>query len=139
MALATLAAGLVLARLAGAWFQRRQQRGSDRALSHSASTASSNATGASDTAPSVELPVHPAASNPLDGDQPEVFNPEDETTTAHLVLTGEVKEPRRYVERRKSQPDVLRQAVVREVEHSDVRLKLIELYDTAAAHTRHAF
>ena len=139
MALATLAGGLVLALLAAAWFQRRRQRGSDRALSHSASTASSNATGASDTAPSVELPVHPAASNPLDGDQLEVFKPEDETTTAHLVLTGEVKEPRRFVERRKSPADVLRQAVEREPDRSDLRLKLIELYYTAAAQNRRAF
>src|SRR5213080_1398554 len=138
MALA-LAGGLVLALLAAAWFQRRRQRGSDRALSHSASTASSNATGASDTAPSVELPVHPAASNPLDGDQLEVFKPEDETTTAHLVLTGEVKEPRRFVERRKSPADVLRQAVEREPDRSDLRLKLIELYYTAAAQNRRAF
>src|SRR5438132_1091023 len=138
MALATLAGGLVLALLAAAWFQRRRQRGSDRALSHSASTASSNATGASDTAPSVELPVHPAASNPLDGDQLEVFKPEDETTTAHLVLTGEVKEPRRFVERRKSPADVLRQAVEREPDRSDLRVKLIELDYTAAAQNRRA-
>ena len=139
MALATLAGGLVLALVTAAWFQRRRQRGSDRALSHSASTASSNATGASDTAPSVELPVHPAASNPLDGDQLEVFKPEDETTTAHLVLTGEVKEPRRFVERRKSPADVLRRAVEREPDRSDLRLKLIELYYTAAAQNRRAF
>ena len=138
MALATLAGGLVLALLAAAWFHRRQ-RGPNSALSHSASTASSNATGASDTAPSVELPVDPSASNTLDGDQLGVFNPEDEATTAHLVLTGEVKEPRRFVERRKSPADVLRQALEREPDRSDLRLKLIELYYTAAAQNRRAF
>src|SRR5207253_10549715 len=67
------------------------------------------------------------------------FKPEDETTTAHLVLTGEVKEPRRFVERRKSPADVLRQAVEREPDRSDLRLKLIELYYTAAAQNRRAF
>ena len=139
MALATLAGGLVPALLAAAWFYRRRQRGANSALSHSASTASSNATGASDTAPSVELPVDPSASNTLDGDQLGVFKPEDEATGAHLVLTGEVKEPRRFVERRKSPADVLRQAVEREPDRSDLRLKLIELYYTAAAQNRRAF
>jgi len=139
MALATLAGGLVLALLAAAWFQRRRQRGSGRALSHSASAASSNATGASDTAPSMELPADPAARNTWDGDQLEVFKPEDEATTAHLVLTGEVKEPRRFVERRKSPADVLRHAIEREPDRSDLRLKLIELYYITAAQNRRAF
>jgi hypothetical protein len=87
----------------------------------------------------VELPVDPSASNTLDGDELGVFNPEDEATTAHLVLTGEVKEPRRFLERRKSPADVLRQAIERESDRSDLRLKLIELYYTAAAQNRRAF
>ncbi len=48
-------------------------------------------------------------------------------------------EPKPFVERRKNPADVLRQAIEREPERSDLRLKLLELYYTAAAENRRAF
>jgi pilus assembly protein FimV len=48
-------------------------------------------------------------------------------------------EPKPFVERRKNPADVLRQAIEREPERSDLRLKLLELYYTAAEENRRAF
>ncbi len=68
-----------------------------------------------------------------------VFNPESDTNATHVVIGGGLNEPAPFVERRKSPVDVLRQAIEREPERSDLRLKLIELYYAAAEQNRRAF
>jgi Tfp pilus assembly protein FimV len=50
-----------------------------------------------------------------------------------------ISEAKPFVERRKNPADVLRQAIDREPQRSDLRLKLLELYYTAAAENRRAF
>jgi pilus assembly protein FimV len=50
-----------------------------------------------------------------------------------------LNEPKPFVERRKNPADVLRQAIEREPQRSDLRLKLLELYYTAAEENRQAF
>jgi pilus assembly protein FimV len=67
------------------------------------------------------------------------FNPEATTNTEHVVMGSALTEPRAFVERRKNPADVLRQAIEREPDRSDLRLKLLELYYTAAAENRRAF
>ncbi len=67
------------------------------------------------------------------------FNPESANNTTHVMLAGDVSEAKQFVERRKNPADVLRQAIEREPERSDLRLKLLELYYTAAAQNRRAF
>jgi len=67
------------------------------------------------------------------------FNPEATTNTEHVVMDGGSGEPKPFVERRKNPADVLRQAIEREPDRSDLRLKLLELYYTAAAENRRAF
>jgi hypothetical protein len=67
------------------------------------------------------------------------FNPESTLNTTHVMLAGEAGEAKPFVERRKNPADVLRQAIEREPERSDLRLKLLELYYTAAAQNRRAF
>jgi hypothetical protein len=66
------------------------------------------------------------------------FNPESANNTEHVVMGG-LHEPKPFVERRKNPADVLRQAIEREPGRSDLRLKLLELYYTAAAENRRAF
>ncbi len=67
------------------------------------------------------------------------FNPES-TNNTHVMMAGGLDEaPREFVERRKNPAEVLRQALEREPERSDLRLKLLELYYTAAAQNRRAF
>lgn len=66
------------------------------------------------------------------------YNP-DSTNTTHVILDSGLKEPAPFVERRKNPADVLRQAIEREPERSDLRLKLLELYYTAAEQNRRAF
>jgi len=66
------------------------------------------------------------------------YNPES-TNTTHVVLDSGLKEPPPFVERRKNPADVLRQAIEREPDRSDLRLKLLELYYTAAEQNRRAF
>jgi pilus assembly protein FimV len=66
------------------------------------------------------------------------FNPESANNTEHVVMGG-LHEPKPFVERRKNPVDVLRQAIEREPDRSDLRLKLLELYYTAAAENRRAF
>jgi pilus assembly protein FimV len=66
------------------------------------------------------------------------FNPESANNTEHVVMGG-LHEPKPFVERRKNPADVLRQAIEREPDRSDLRLKLLELYYTAAAENRRAF
>jgi pilus assembly protein FimV len=68
-----------------------------------------------------------------------LFNPEDEPNTAHVVIASGLNQPPPFVERRKNPADVLRQAIEREPDRSDLRLKLLELYYTAAAQNRRAF
>jgi FimV-like protein len=67
------------------------------------------------------------------------FNPEGTTNTEHVVMGSALNEPRAFVERRKNPADVLRQAIEREPDRGDLRLKLLELYYTAAAQNRQAF
>ena len=67
------------------------------------------------------------------------FNPEATTNTEHVVMGSALNEPKSFVERRKNPADVLRQAIEREPDRSDLRLKLLELYYTAAAENRRAF
>jgi FimV-like protein len=67
------------------------------------------------------------------------FNPEATTNTEHVVMDSASPETKPFVERRKNPADVLRQAIEREPERSDLRLKLLELYYTAAAENRRAF
>jgi FimV-like protein len=67
------------------------------------------------------------------------FNPESSNNTEHVVMGSALNEPKSFVERRKSPADVLRQAIEREPDRSDLRLKLLELYYTAAAQNRQAF
>jgi pilus assembly protein FimV len=67
------------------------------------------------------------------------FNPESTLNTTHVMLADGAEEPQPFVERRKNPADVLRQAIDREPDRSDLRLKLLELYYTAAAQNRRAF
>jgi len=67
------------------------------------------------------------------------FNPESSNNTEHVVMGSGLNEPKPFVERRKSPVDVLRQAIEREPDRGDLRLKLLELYYTAAAQNRQAF
>jgi FimV-like protein len=67
------------------------------------------------------------------------FNPESTLNTTHVMIGGDSGDPKPFVERRKNPADVLRQAIEREPERSDLRLKLLELYYTAAAQNRRAF
>jgi pilus assembly protein FimV len=67
------------------------------------------------------------------------FNPEGAHNTTHVMVAGELEEPAPFVERRKNPADVLRQAIEREPDRNDLRLKLLELYYTAAAQNRRAF
>jgi hypothetical protein len=67
------------------------------------------------------------------------FNPESSNNTTHVMIASDAGEAKAFVERRKNPADVLRQAIEREPERSDLRLKLLELYYTAAAQNRRAF
>ena len=67
------------------------------------------------------------------------FNPESANNTEHVVMGSGLGTPQPFVERRRNPADVLRQAIEREPERSDLRLKLLELYYTAAAENRRAF
>jgi hypothetical protein len=67
------------------------------------------------------------------------FNPEATLNTEHVVMGSGLNEPKSFVERRRNPADVLRQAIEREPDRSDLRLKLLELYYTAAAENRQAF
>ncbi|MBS0420572.1 MAG: hypothetical protein JSR66_22885 [Proteobacteria bacterium] len=59
-------------------------------------------------------------------------------TNEHVVMGSALNESS-PVERRKNPVDVLRQAIEREPDRSDLRLKLLELYYSAAAENRRAF
>jgi hypothetical protein len=67
------------------------------------------------------------------------FAPDSNTNITHVIVGSGLEQPRPFVERRKSPADVLRQALEREPQRSDLRLKLLELYYTAAAENRRAF
>jgi hypothetical protein len=67
------------------------------------------------------------------------FNPESANNTEHVVMGSGLQARQPFVERRKNPVDVLRQAIEREPGRSDLRLKLLELYYTAAAENRRAF
>jgi pilus assembly protein FimV len=57
----------------------------------------------------------------------------------HVVMGSGLTETVPFVERRKNPADVLRQAIEREPHRNDLRLKLLELYYTAASQNRRAF
>jgi pilus assembly protein FimV len=68
------------------------------------------------------------------------FNPEGAHNTTHVTLASGLDEPPKpFVERRKSPAEVLRQAIEREPDRNDLRLKLLELYYQSAAQNRRAF
>jgi hypothetical protein len=67
------------------------------------------------------------------------FTPDSNTNTTHVIVGSGLNEPPPFAERRKSPADVLRQAIEREPHRSDLCLKLLELYYTAAAENRRAF
>lgn len=68
------------------------------------------------------------------------FNPESAHDTTHVTLASGLEEaPKPFVERRKSAADALRQAIEREPDRNDLRLKLLELYYQGAAQNRRAF
>ena len=68
------------------------------------------------------------------------FNPESAHNTTHVTLASGLEEPPKpFVERRKSPAEVLRQAIEREPDRNDLRLKLLELYYQSAAQNRRAF
>ena len=68
------------------------------------------------------------------------FNPESAHNTTHVTLASGLDEPPKpFVERRKSAAEVLRQAIEREPDRNDLRLKLLELYYQSAAQNRRAF
>jgi Tfp pilus assembly protein FimV len=68
------------------------------------------------------------------------FNPESAHNTTHVTLASGLDEPPKpFVERRKSPAEVLRQAIEREPDRNDLRLKLLELYYQSAAQNRRAF
>jgi Tfp pilus assembly protein FimV len=67
------------------------------------------------------------------------FNPESTLNNTHVMIADGTEEPKPFVERRKNPADVLRQAIEREPDRSDLRLKLLELYYAAAAQNRQAF
>jgi len=95
------------------------------------------------TEPTVDTEVLVAPELEFAGDTVEqkfsFFNPEATTNTEHVVMGSALSEPKSFVERRKNPADVLRQAIEREPERSDLRLKLLELYYTAAEENRRAF
>jgi Tfp pilus assembly protein FimV len=67
------------------------------------------------------------------------FNPESTLNTTHVMIADGAEQLQTSVERRKNPADVLRKAIEREPDRSDLRLKLLELYYTAAAQNRRAF
>jgi hypothetical protein len=67
------------------------------------------------------------------------FNPESEDNTTHVIIASGLDEPQPFVERRRNPAEVLRHAIEREPDRADLRLKLLELYYTAAAQNRRAF
>jgi FimV-like protein len=68
------------------------------------------------------------------------FNPESAHNTTHVTLASGLDEPSKpFVERRKSPAEALRQAIEREPDRNDLRLKLLELYYQSAAQNRRAF
>ena len=68
------------------------------------------------------------------------FNPESAHNTTHVTLASGLDEtPKPFVERRKSPAEVLRQAIEREPDRNDLRLKLLELYYQSAEQNRRAF
>jgi hypothetical protein len=67
------------------------------------------------------------------------FNPESGNDTHVMLASGLEEAPKPFVERRKSPAEVLRQAIEREPDRNDLRLKLLEVYYQAAAQNRRAF
>jgi pilus assembly protein FimV len=62
-----------------------------------------------------------------------------ERTARHVQMPSELHGQSAFVERRKNIVDVLKKAVEREPDRRDLRLKLLEMYYSAAASNRQAF
>jgi pilus assembly protein FimV len=92
---------------------------------------------------SFSTPIDKLLAGELAGDTVEqkvsLFTPESNTSTTHVIMGSVLERPRPFVERRKSPADVLRQAIEREPHRTDLCLKLLELYYTAAEENRRAF
>jgi pilus assembly protein FimV len=67
------------------------------------------------------------------------YNPESAVNTTHVMIASGLHQRPAFVERRRNPVDVLRQAIEREPHRSDLRLKLLELYYSAASQNRRAF
>jgi len=68
------------------------------------------------------------------------YKPEDlETTVQHVQMPSKLHESVGFKERRTSLVDVLKKAIEREPDRSDLRMKLLETYYTAAAFNRQGF
>ena len=72
-------------------------------------------------------------------DQDSLFNLEATINTTHVTLASDLNEESGFFERRKNPADVLRQAIEREPNRSDLRLKLLELYYSATIQNQRAF
>jgi hypothetical protein len=132
------------------------------APAHAAPGVSAHDPAEDDTAPTIEQPAMKSKNNVVttaaeelredhlfasiggeDGDTVELedgfFNPESTINTTHVMIPSALHEPPPPRERRRSPVDVLRQAIEREPGRHDLRLKLLELYYTAAAQNQQAF
>jgi pilus assembly protein FimV len=129
-------------------------------LANDPTVSTGNLTASTATEATVELPVDSTAKLPspvenadttvmlapdlnMAGDTAErtfsFFNPESTRNTEHVVMGEGLEAAQPFVERRKNPAEVLLQAIGREPHRSDLRLKLLELYYTAAAENRRAF
>jgi pilus assembly protein FimV len=87
-------------------------------------------------------PTHATAHTERRTGQPErrEYTPlEAETVETHVLMPSGLNDAAVFTERRSNPIDVLRQAIAREPERRDLRLKLLELYHAAAASNRQAF
>jgi pilus assembly protein FimV len=126
------------ARGASGWFKDLGSPGTSD-LSAGASRANLTAASARDGATTVVLAPDAEVSNDTVERELAFFNPENETNTTHVVIASGLDERPQFVERRKNPVEVLRHAIEREPDRADLRLKLLELYYTAAAQNRRAF
>jgi pilus assembly protein FimV len=120
------------------WFKDSGSPGTS-ALPASASTVNLAAVSASDGATTVVLAPTVEMSDDTVERELAFFNPESVANTTHVIIASGLNEPQPFVERRRNPAEVLRQAIEREPDRADLRLKLLELYYTAAAQNRRAF
>lgn len=142
--------GLVLA-AAAAWWQRRRRKIRNAWLRAAGPAGEAAAAPWAEAAPETAVaPVDGTASvaRPLPsamfaGDSVErrfaLYNPESTINTTHVIMSDAPDRRVHAIERRRNPADVLRLAIEREPTRNDLRLKLLELYYTAAAENRRAF